>query len=632
MTEPLELDLDHGQLGRIAYAPIEHQWTAQRNLQSPPPLIRLLGEDDASLKLTQSSDEPQREPYRSRIIKDIVSFDPLLQSATATISELLAESPSDDDEDALLGDLLAIVKPQRTDRSDKSNWTARARIHPIVITASTAGNELRFFGTIPQQMGWNLDHDAQLEAWTMRTKHTGLWESDGERVMQICTPTTIEPDESTSIVAVRMTRSIQLLRPHFNEQDGPFPPVSINPCPIQVIGLHSKQQEHSQCAHLAFNLWDHDQLAVIMSDGVWMIWDLSRRQSKQHSAKRIVRSSMSMLIDDQSEDSFDQDGWHRITWCLDANHIIACDRHRVELFDMSGQRLAYWVMPETGASHCIADIHRSVSDDELVTVLTTRYVFVLRLDALALDHRITLAISWKHRFDPTDISLRLLCFDNSEGESSLNQYWGDGLTACSLDEVVLLHSRRHAYTVQYQLGPPLSSSDACITSDPVLVSNTLVAPFGVVSRPISISRMQSAPKHRPTARLDLHSLNFWQVLALDHDLTPSQSLWYTRHPTTPGQDYLLPAPDWMKTRKFDPALSANVVADDFILFDEDVSEGEDTHVDNDVRMNPPAAFTVQNEEGYSVAIIDDPAPSTDLGQVLEDIRGRRILGAGMKLL
>lgn len=81
---------------------------------------------------------------------------------------------------------------------------------------------------------------------------------------------------------------------------------------------------------IAFNPYNVNQVGIIDRCGSWQIMDPGSVQSRNNTARRLLQLTSGQL----SQDITSGGEWGRIAWAGDINSFMACDRQRVEIFDI----------------------------------------------------------------------------------------------------------------------------------------------------------------------------------------------------------------------------------------------------------------------------------------------------------
>lgn len=422
MTNLDQRDLDYGQLGNAIYAQERHEWIPQRQPSTNhaiTPFNPILHEDSHNAAAQGTA---LKEPYRSSAIRLAADIHPSLRPAAPYISHFLTERAQDAAPvDVLVGDLLAVVGAKHADRSDRIRGQERNIQRAVLVTRSTAEDEVRFTETTKTRSGWEGDDSTYLESNTILHESWTSWKSGGDAVLQVCCPDVSDGDELPEVLAVRLPTSVQLFRPKYARSlvkprrrsgEKTHSTSRIDPDPTELLHMPEDpgvDVPSTRSSHISFNPFSQSEIALIASSGMWTVYRTESYRTKMlQKAHMATQGTVSGL---KRHSDYIQDGWHRIIWCIDSYHILVCNRQQLQLHEKahfgSGKCLATWHAFTNKSSDCIVDLRRSTVNHEHVFLLTTKSISLIRVQDSSASTGIEVLCSWRHYRDPSDVCLRL---------------------------------------------------------------------------------------------------------------------------------------------------------------------------------------------------------------------------------
>ena len=451
MADQTSHDLKYGHLGQLLYNPTDKAWLSRRVFGSPYALQPLAPSQWALAPILEGaessshnqphrrtsvasshapSDRSRPKPSRSvalsipSLVRQLPTLAPGADLAVSLVHLSQQVTTGIARHDPLVGDLLAFGRVN--DRS------TRRPLEVAAFPARTSPTLLCLTQVQPQKQGW----DHQKGIWIDVSRiggESGNWHAR-QPIHQLCfCAMSDESLASTPFLAVRTSIAVHVLRislrrhpatdssPHSSTVSSRFLVTPTHTLNLDMLGRVPP-------ADVTFNPHYDKQIATMDQTGTWRIWDLSRQPvgtqgrplelASGAAADDVVRNPLpevSRVLDD---------GWGRVLWGPDTSTIVAASRRAIGLYDVSGKpmRLLSPDLGIAGTAHWILDIKTGPQTHSLVFVLTSVYLFCLRIQSLTRVHPddfetagAQIVFRTAHFRDPEDISLRLSTFMDTQG-------------------------------------------------------------------------------------------------------------------------------------------------------------------------------------------------------------------------
>ncbi|KAL9639747.1 MAG: hypothetical protein Q9164_000718 [Protoblastenia rupestris] len=428
MTETRRTDLVYGHLGRPVYDTESRQWHFPRE-PGIRPRIRPLGQPKIVLESSRPSIEDQGRSAvdRAQGVKDLSQVYPEFCPAAdllpglAQVSEAVNQASSN--HDPSFSDLIAFGKV-----TNASKTRAKSRELPCVaVAAGPAGELVRFVLLRKEQLGWQGHKAFGLQALTVTGGEQGWWTANGSPVQQIVFATDSEGDTGT-LLAVRYHGAISILRPMLR-------PCLVSPImsatdrfqlpasrieAMHIVTLAARCESLTPFADMAFNPWDHQQVATIDQAGEWSIWNLTPPDIKGTGSWAVTLVCSGRIQYNQEANSpclgLMYDGWAKIAWAENFRTLVTASRRSlgIVMVDTKPKATSVPDLALAGSMDEILDIQRSPSIPGQVFVVTSTRLFWLAISTSSdiesgKNVRVTVRVllSWVHYRSPNDISLQL---------------------------------------------------------------------------------------------------------------------------------------------------------------------------------------------------------------------------------
>ena len=442
MTDTRPTDLLYGHLGDPVYDTESQRWHFPRQ----PLISRRLEPLDRSQIVVEPSHQSNEDFAPSSIertqqIKDLTHACPELLSVTVTgilpefayVSETINHVVAS--HDPTVSDLIAFGKVVNA-----SKVKMKTREFPCVaLVAGTAGELVRFILLRKEQLGWDGHKAFGIQSLTAAGGEQGWWRGNGSPIQQLLFAADYEGNKGT-LLATRYHGAISILQPVL--RPGLVSPIASAADRFQLpasriaVTLIATIETHSAgnlpFADVAFNPWDHQQLATIDQAGAWSTWDLAPPKIKDKTPCTVTRVSYGNAKVSRKTNLLPlnpvHDGWGRIIWSSNYEVLLKADRRALALamIHMEPKAIKIPDLAMARSADWILDVKRSPTDPGQVFVVTSTRLFWLGVSVVgdmekAKDVRIevTVLLSWVHYRSPNDISLHLELL--SEVEETLNE-------------------------------------------------------------------------------------------------------------------------------------------------------------------------------------------------------------------
>ena len=347
--------------------------------------------------------------------KGLTKIFPELQPATpllpgfAHLSEAVSQRTSS--HEPTISDLLVFGQANCSDGHGNNKPV------PIVAVAGgLAGEAVRLALCTNEQLRWGGEKNLYLNSFSCKSGEESLWRGSSSPLQQIVFAET--EGQPSSWLAARYHGTLSILHPQYRRDksnstlrsDGALGS-RLDPNPIVTLSLEGSQ--NVPFADVAFNPWDHQQIATIHQDGHWSIWVI-RGIAPERGLWTIERSSGGSLSDkyeDEQEFNVSCDGWGKVLWGGSLNRLIAMNRRKLEIIDVdsNGTKLDVPDLFGRKSTDWILDVKKSSVDDNHIFVVTSSTLFWIKFPtANDIDQPgVQCLLSWKHFIAREDISLSL---------------------------------------------------------------------------------------------------------------------------------------------------------------------------------------------------------------------------------
>ena len=560
------------------------------------PVVALQGSSEVATRGSQNAAE------RFNHIKELTRQYPELVPAAPLIPDLAQTSEATNEvtanHDPTVSGLLAFGKAIDV-TSDKPG----VRTIPIIACAAgKAGELVRLVHLAEEKLKWEGNGILRLNTLSATNEEQGWWAGNGGPIQQLVFAEA--EGKSSYWLAVRYHGAISILRPLLRT----FPDFSSS---HDASGIHLPssrldanhivtlpEQNGVPFSGVAFNPWDHQQLATIDQQGDWNVWavDVSLRV-KQKGLGTITNPANGYLLGAQELDGGSPhvaaDGWGAVLWATDQDTIVVADRTAFAVFDIksSSRQVQVPVLTSSRASDWILDVKRGSRDPCNVFVATSLCIFWLRMSSSEeepktadMKSNVQCLLSWRHFRDQEDISLRLNTLELSEkatvdedaGPAPADTSDHNSNTAATK---ILLYSHLSGLVTVFAFQYAMSLSKQALSAlDPyplelsteeksVLRSDRDAHDLHTDTR-ISAVVLKAVPHDNPDEympsgqgqSLVTERVNYYQLSILTHDLTLSERLYAE---VDEESSFSIDPPDTRTRREFSKTPAK--VLDDFIV-------------------------------------------------------------------
>ena len=311
---------------------------------------------------------------------------------------------------------------------DQDNRRPVARsVNVLAIAAGQAGEAVRLFRIQGKGRQRGSRHGA-VPTIPQITNEDTWWYGSGAPVCQISFAQS--GGEGYNWMAIRQPTLTTICRPLYHREPAIYFPapgvhhqrasrLDVNP----LLSIPITRTGGVPHADVAFNPWNHHQLAVVDQGGQWSVWDIQggKQRRNGYKAERRVKGWISAeyrTLDAQNGPSIQTDGWGCISWAGSVRTLLVCNRTHVATFDVASyqaiqHRSAALELART--SSWILDVKRCPTNDAQFFVLTSNQIFWLVVaesgDAKEGDTTASaganVLLSWRHFRHSEDISMHM---------------------------------------------------------------------------------------------------------------------------------------------------------------------------------------------------------------------------------
>ena len=342
--------------------------------------------------------------------------------------------------DPLSSDLFALGTAVDLDR--KSN---REKTFGIVASVSgPARNHVRLALLQTEYYAFESFEDVEFAATSMPDKEPGWYTEGCTPIEQLCF--SVADERSGRFLAVRRPEGTAILRPlrrpHLIGANTPLSSMSFQSereVSVSQIDANFVFEISAKCtggdhqAHVAFNPWFANQLAIIDSGGKLSLFILSEASQKLErwslETGPVIKTTEN-LSDDGREVKFDE--WAKCLWAVDEKTLVTATRKTLKMLVIEQDSLVALKVSEAvndPESQWILDIKRSEAEPRFFFVLTSSRVIWLRaLDEVerkqSRDNQVGArkVVSFCHYQSLADRSLLLHVIDNDESMTLPQSY------------------------------------------------------------------------------------------------------------------------------------------------------------------------------------------------------------------
>ena len=299
-----------------------------------------------------------------------------------------------------------------------------------------AGHLLRLVPMQTEWQGWDEDTNKRLESVEPNAKESGWWSGVGQPIQQVCF-THLSYDQWTYL-AVRTSSTISIflpLRHKFAVAPKVLSPgyIHFDPSrldPNHLFTLSAEQLGPSPPSDVSFNPWEQREFALIDQQGHWSVWNFKKapKDTGIRDVKCVKEGQLPIRTVAQGDSEVTvEDGWARVTWVLNRNTIVICNRNALGIHDLSSGLCAMEtsVLDLSENSTWLLNVRRHPDLNDQLFVTTTSRIFWLRVveaDRSMTDSpqtcRVQRLLVWNHFRDAGDISLRTMAFADGNGKSN----------------------------------------------------------------------------------------------------------------------------------------------------------------------------------------------------------------------
>lgn len=357
-------------------------------------------------------------------VKDLARLFPELQPAAsllpglAYVSEAVNEITSR--HDPTVSELLAFGQVRYGTKYGKTE-----DIPIVAVAGGSAGDILRLILLTEEQLGWNGEKGVHLNKFSCKGGEESLWRANGSPLQQVTF--TESEGQSSSWLAVRYHGAVSILHPRLRLDDSVPKSRSIGARnsrldPNPVVVLHTQRSRGVQFADVAFNPWNHQQIATVDLDGHWEAWLIQgiAPQRELWTIEKRCGGFIHDISEGERRSHIHGDGWGTVLWTGNPNRyrLLVATRKTLAIFDIrdNATRLRVPKLISRTSSDWILDVKRKPSNSNDIFVATSSTLYWLTV-AASDDLEQSAAqclLSWKHFIDHQDISLRLNVLRTSE--------------------------------------------------------------------------------------------------------------------------------------------------------------------------------------------------------------------------
>ena len=359
-------------------------------------------------------DEKTRSGWRDEGIRQLIMAFPDLQPARNLLSPLARVSQAVievvETYDPLLGDLFTCCP----------NGSAPM----LALRDADDPGALKLLPFMERAFAWGPDAG---QLWALVPANNGKpWKGSGSPIQQLCfSHPSLDYHEIEAIddafLAVRCLEATYIFQTGVGIQsmrdflDTTVPSDDIAD-PIVVVKRNAIPGVRP--ADLAFNPWNNRQLAIVDRAGTCAIIELLQSSTRSKWGYKVRRKHLSI----EPKSPRDQDGWVKVAWADDAATVVVATRLELRIWDAFGLTLPIPSLDLNTGNGWILDMRCSLDKPGYVFVLTSIYLFQLRVVSSAMDgatpefhagaHVLT---NTRHYRDPKDVMLQLTLHESYDG-------------------------------------------------------------------------------------------------------------------------------------------------------------------------------------------------------------------------
>ncbi|KAL9129087.1 MAG: hypothetical protein Q9217_002359 [Psora testacea] len=535
MTNTRPTDLVYGHLGDPTYNTKARQWYFPRE-----PLISQRIEPLGPSKIVLESSHPridnlgQNSVERTQQVTDLLRAYPELSPAADLLSELgqvsEAVTNATANHDPTVSTLVAFGKA-----TNASKAGTRLRELPCVAIAAGPGGELiRLVLLRRQQLGWEGHKGFGVQLLTAAGGEQGWWRGNGSPIQQLVFAA--DPDASKgTLLAVRYNGAISILQPMLHPSHI-SPVTSAAECfqtpasrvgTTHIVTIVARDGSGVPFADVAFNPWDHHQVATIDQAGAWIIWGLTPSKIKEGGIWRSKSVSNGHIQSGDKVDSpssrLTDDGWAKILWATDFRTLLVPTAINVP--DLALAQSADWIL----------DVKRCPTNPGQIFAVTSTRLFWLAItvvgdtkEARGLHLNVAVLLSWVHYRSPNDMSLHLELVEDGE-ETIGDAEIGTGPPIAKLLKILIAlkfipaQGRAISASDPYIIQAPDCQRNAERTTHPLLSMDRRICTLSL--QPLKYRSLNGRPASGLAQQYMDHGVKFYQLSVLYGDLSVSEGLY-----------------------------------------------------------------------------------------------------------
>jgi len=373
------------------------------------PYVTLAASSGDSVEGTQSA------AHRLENIKDLIRAFPELQPAGSLLPGLALTSETvnqiTSNHDPAVSGLLAVGQ------ASYLNSHRNTKAVPIFAVAGGLGGEsVRLVVLRQEHLGWKGERNVYLDNFSSRSREESFWEGKGSPVQQLVFAEL--NGQSSDWLAVRYQGAVSILRPRLRTDNSASISQStgglktrLDPNPIVTLDI--ERLGGIAFADVAFNPWNHQQIASIDQESHWIVWNIIGigRKRGLWTIEKESGEYVTNIREGEEQSHAQGDGWGIVLWAGSASRLVAASRRDLAIFDIKKvvTRLDVPNLLSRNPTDWILDIKRKPSDNTCIFVATssTLYYVNVHMSNDLKQPGAQCLLSWNHFIDPEDISLRL---------------------------------------------------------------------------------------------------------------------------------------------------------------------------------------------------------------------------------
>ena len=418
-------ETSYGTVGQALYYTDLKRWEFIRNPACDYQELRAIGIEYLAIKPRSLSFEGSKaNAHKSKQRKllslkypEVIPAIPLLFDITKGDGDSIDRQGT-----ARFGDLLSSGRAV-----DADNRKTKSSYRLFAVPDGDHGKDLKLYLVHVEYHSWRKDKRSWLAIPHIQNSEPGWWQGQSGPIEQVCFAPGI--DQQSTLLAIRSSASIYILKPLYRRSPlaqsehhakaALYLESCIDANQLLYVGCDTEPQ--SVFIHVSFNPWYKRQFVVIDSSGYWTIYEIKGKanSSKGYQALRIERNKLSKFEGRDKYLSLELGDfeWAKVFWIKDVNMIIACSRLGLTVFDMKDRLVSiHDINLRLGANDVILDVQRCIEIDDLIVILTSFIISVVRIDRMIQHSKISdsdfteihpkILHSWRHNRDCRDKSLR----------------------------------------------------------------------------------------------------------------------------------------------------------------------------------------------------------------------------------